>query len=164
MKLRAKHIVIGAGVVLIAGAALQAAKTAGKLVATPLFKAPRLPDFQRIVFPLEVQIKNPTAGSLKFNFPFVELMIGETLIGSSEARHEVVRIKAHSQTMLRDIAIEVPLLNLGSFAGPLLDFVRQKRHSVDLKVRISSQADLGLSTIPVNITQPITISRNGGNL
>ncbi len=164
MKLRARHVVVGAGVAIVVGAAIQMGRTVKRLVATPFFKAPRIPDFWRVVFPLNVKIKNPTAGGLKVNFPFVELMLGETVIGSSQAKREAIRIQGHSQTMIEDIEIEVPLLNLSAFATPLIDFVRGKSDSVDLKVRVSSEADLKLTTIPVNVVHPITIRRNGGTV
>lgn len=164
MKIKARHVVIGAGVAIVVGAAIQLSKTAKRLVATPFFKAPRIPDFWRVVFPLDVQIKNPTAGGLKVNFPFVELMLGETVIGSSQAKREAIRIPGHSQQTIQDIEIEVPLLNLSAFATPLLDFVRRKTDSVELKVRVTSEADLKLTTIPINVVHPITISRNGGTV
>ena len=86
MKIKAKHVVIAAGVVIVVGGAIQLSRTAKRLVATPFFKAPRIPDFWRIVFPLDVKIQNPTAGGLKFNFPFVELMLGDQVIGNSQGQ------------------------------------------------------------------------------
>ena len=159
--MKTHHAVIGAGVLLAGGLLYRMNRTAKRLVTLPLFWAPRIPDFQRIVFPLDVKLKNPTGGALKINWPFIELLHENVSLGSSQSLAKTVRVEPHGETILRDFQIEVPFVNAANLAKPLWDFVRGRRESIPLTVRVSSEADATLTLIPVEFTQTINITKNG---
>jgi len=109
-----------------------------------------------IVLRTDVQIKNPTDGSLTIKWPFVTLIYKDTLLGSSNVVDKDIPLKAYSQTAIDKIMIDIPLAGALTVVSDLIGSLQSKL-PVRITVKVSTVVDLGWKKFDYVDTQEITL-------
>lgn len=100
-------------------------------------------DLKGLTVRVDVVLKNPTEHSIRIKQPYVRVLAGDKLIGSSQVVDQVIEIKAYGATPLKDpIFIQVPLSGLLS-AGKAFYQALSKNQPVTIGVDTLSSIDLG---------------------
>lgn len=158
MSLKTSHIVIGSGVLVAGGLLWRLSRTAKHLEVVPRLRVHKL-DFKNLTLAVDATLKNPTSGGLKIKFPFVKLIHEGTTVGSSEAKDEEIKIPPFGQSEIKNIMIEIPLLNLTGVAVGLVNYLRGITNMVAMDINVMTQADALITSFPVNVTEPVIIQR-----
>lgn len=158
MKIKPHHIVIGSGLLLAGGYGYRLYRTGKNLEVVPRLRIHKI-DFKNLSIAVDATLKNPTAGGLKVNYPFVKLLHEEATIGSSQAKDQTLKIPAFGQVDIQNILIEIPLLNLTGVASDILDYIRGESDSMTIDIEVLTQAHTVVASIPVRIKEQFTIKR-----
>lgn len=121
---------MGFGNKIIAGAGIAGATAAGisgvrlyrlsrKLQITHRLRVSGL-SLKGVTLTIDVVMKNPTAGSLKMKYPFLTVMLGDTLLATSEMKDADIEIKPYSVTEVKDITFNIDVLQELSILASLL--------------------------------------------
>ncbi len=116
---------------------------------------------------IDVQLKNPTGGSLKIKYPFVKLYSKPNekekekakpdLLGSSKVINKDITIKPYGEAVISGIMFNIPTVKLLSLAGGVYNLLKQKQ-PIALNVTTISTIDLGWKKIAYSQTDPITLN------
>jgi hypothetical protein len=146
---------IGAG---IAGLAVYAAKlkrTSAQLESVARASIHSL-KLDGLTVRVDVQLKNPSASSLKIKFPFVKLLHNKKVIGTSKLINKDIAIPAHGEAKVEAIMINMPVAGLLSLGSGIYNLLVNKK-DVNLTVLIISTVDLGWSTLPYQKAENINL-------
>jgi hypothetical protein len=91
MAIKAKHIVIGGGILVATGLLMGIKRTATHLETFHRLAGVKF-EHNRLVILLDVMVKNPTATGLRIKYPFVKIMDGGSVLSASESKNEDVHI------------------------------------------------------------------------
>jgi len=133
---------IGAGFIYLLSTLLGKKKLGDKLDTITLASIHNL-DLKGLVVRIDVVLKNPTEYSVRIKQPYVRLLIGDKLIGSSQIQNEVIEIKGYSSLPLKNpIYITIPASGLLSLGGSFYQAL-VKKQPITLTVHTLSSIDLG---------------------
>lgn len=156
-----KKILIGTGIgaVVVGGIAYvrRLTRTANELIVVPTVKIHKL-TLQGLILRVDVKLKNPTQGQVKFKFPFVKLMYKDAAIGSSQSIDKDILIPKYGEVFIDAIMIDIPLLGVFSLANDLLKAV-ESGEGVKMTVKTISTIDLGWKKLPYEDSQEITLKK-----
>lgn len=147
---------IGAGVIYVI-ANLMGKKKLGDKLDTRTLAAIHNLDTKGLVIRVEVVLSNPTEYSLRIKHPYIRLLVGTSLIGSSAIKNAVVEIKPYTSEKLKDpIYITIPLLGLLKLGGTFYQTLIKKQ-PVTLTVHTLSSIDTGVKWLGYEKKDPITL-------
>ena len=120
-----KEILAGVGISLGTAAGIRGVRLyqlTKKLVITHRIKVSSL-SLKGVTLTIDVVMKNPTASSLTLQYPFLSVMMGNTLLASSEMKDTDIVIKPYSVTEINNITFNLNVLQelniLDSLLTPL---------------------------------------------
>ena len=128
-----------------------------ELETVPMIKIHKL-DLTGLTIRADVQLKNPTRTALKIKFPFIKLVYKNTTIGSSQVLDKDISIPAFGEVVINEIMIKIPMLNIFSFSGGLIQAV-QNKEAVKLDVKTLTTIDLGWKKVPFIKSDTVTLSQ-----
>lgn len=156
-----KKIAVGTviGGVLIGGTiyVVRLSNISAELETVPMVKIHKL-DLTGLTLRVDVQLKNPTRTPFKIKFPFIKLMYKGTAVGSSQVVDKDISIPAFGEAVINQIMIRIPLMNIFSLSGGLLQAVENKE-VVKLEVKTLTTIDLGWKKVPFSKSDSITLSQ-----
>lgn len=146
---------IGAGVIGVITYLSGLSRTKAELesVATGMIHSLKL---DGLTVRLDVQLKNPTDGSLKIKYPFIKLYHKDSLIGSSKVIDKDIIIKPFGEAVINGIMLNLPATSLLSLGGGFFNLLKQKQ-PVTLSVKTISTVDLGWKKVAYTKTDPIIL-------
>jgi hypothetical protein len=150
-------ILIGAGAVTGIGYLVRLKRTSSEMETIATAKIHKL-DLTALTIRVDVQIKNPTTGSLKIKYPFVKILYKDSTIGSSQSINKDIEIPPFGEAQIKAILIQIPLLSLISFGASLLKAVKDNT-GVKIQLKTVSTIELGFKTIPYEKTEDITLKK-----
>lgn len=115
-------------------------------------------DLTGLTLRVDVQLKNPTRTPFKIKFPFIKLVYKSTTIGSSQVIDKDISIPAFGEAVINQILIKIPMMNIFSFSGGLIQAV-QNKEAVKLDVNTITTIDLGWKKMPFSKSDTITLSQ-----
>ena len=125
------------------------AKNGEQLVVEPKFRIHKIGiDF--IEFAFDTTIKNPTHSAFKIDYPFIKVMLGDTVIASSNLVNKQVSFPPMSEYSIKDLRLKVPFISLGSFASEYLSNLVQGKGKTKVSVEVSSYIYTDLANVPYN--------------
>jgi len=114
-------------------------------------------DTKGLIIRIDVVLKNPTEYSIRIKQPYVRLLVGTNLIGSSEIKNEIIDIKAYSSVPLKSpIYVTIPLSKLLTLGGTFYQAL-VKKQPVTITVHTLSSIDLGAKWIGYEKKDPIAL-------
>ena len=102
---------------------------------------------------VEVRMKNPTQGTVTVKYPFVKLMYGESMIGSSEVRDLDFDVPKFGERQLDPIYIDLGFFSLATTVPNLL---KEYRTTGKLTLTVKAVTTIN-GNIPYNKTEKIVI-------
>lgn len=133
---------IGAGLIYLLSSLLGKKKLGDKLDTITLASIHKL-DLQGLVVRIDVVLKNPTEYSLRIKQPYVRLLIGDKLIGSSQIKNDIIEIKGYSSLPLKNpIYITIPVSGLLSLGGSFYQAL-VKKQAVTITIHTLTSIDVG---------------------
>jgi hypothetical protein len=115
-------------------------------------------DLKGLVIRIDVQMKNPTQGTINLQFPYVKLQYKGTVIGSSSAINKYIKIPSYGEAKIEEILITVPLLNIFSL-GVALYKALQNKETVKLDVRVLTVIQTPINKIPYESSTEVLIRK-----
>jgi hypothetical protein len=115
-------------------------------------------DLKGLVIKIDVQMKNPTQGTMNLHFPYVKLQYKGTVIGSSSAINKYIKIPAYGEAKIEEILITVPLLNIFSLGVALYKSL-QNKETVKLDVRVLTVIQTPINKIPYESSTEVMIRK-----
>ncbi len=156
-----KKIAVGSviGGILIGGTiyVVRLNNISAELETVPMVKIHKL-DLTGLTLRVDVQLKNPTRTAFKIKFPFIKLLYKGTTVGSSQVVDKEISIPAFGEAVINQIMIRIPLMNIFSLSGGLIQAV-QNKEAVKLDVKTLTTIDLGWKKVPFSKTDTITITQ-----
>jgi len=128
-----------------------------ELETVPMVKIHKL-DLTGLTLRVDVQLKNPTRTAFKIKFPFIKLIYKGTTVGSSQVVDKDISIPAFGEAIINQIMIRIPLMNIFSLSGGMIQAV-QNKEAVKLDVKTLTTIDLGWKKVPFSKSDTITISQ-----
>lgn len=153
-------LLIGAGAVVGGGFYLLRMNRTSKQLET-IIKA-RIHDigFTDITVNIDVQVKNPTSGSLKLKYPFVKLQYKGETIGSSQALDRDIQIPQFGETLIQGIRVKIPLFSLSGLAKDLLKTINSNSSGIEVQAITVTTIDAGVGAkLPYEKSQTITLKK-----
>lgn len=103
-----------------------------------------------------VRLKNPTAGSFKIKYPFVQFIYKDSVIGSSQALNQDIPLPAYGEAMIDKISINISALKILSSAFDLVKSLI-KGQPIPVTARTLSTIDLGWKKLPYEKKEEATL-------
>jgi hypothetical protein len=150
-------ILIGAGAVTGISYLVKLKRTSSEMETIATAKIQKL-DLTALTIRVDVQIKNPTKGSLKIKYPFVKILYKDSTIGSSQSINKDIEIPSFGEAQINAILIQIPLLSLISFGASLLKAIKDSM-GVKIQLKTISTIELGFKSIPYEKTEYITLKK-----
>jgi|ERR1051326_5522890 hypothetical protein len=147
-------IILGVGAVTGITYLVRLARTNAQLetVATgQIFKI----DLTGVTVRVDIQVKNPTRGSLTIKYPFIKLMYKDTMIGSSEVVNKDIKLPSYGEARIEAIMIHIPVLGLFSIGSGLYKSLTEGT-GVAVQVKTISTID---GRIPYEKTDELTLRK-----
>ncbi len=122
---------MGLGSKIVAGAGIAGAAAAGitglrlyrlsrKLQVNYRLRISNL-SLKGVTLTIDVVMKNPTAGSLTLKYPFLTVMLGNTLLATSDMKNAWIKIQPYGVTEVNNITFDISTLQeLGILASLLV--------------------------------------------
>lgn len=150
-------IVIGAGAVTGIGYLIRLGRMSSEIETVATAKVHKL-DISALTIRVDVQIKNPTRGSVKIKYPFVKIVYNEKTIGSSQAINKDIEIPSFGQAQINAIMIQIPFLNLISFGASVLKALKDNA-GIKIQLKTISTIELPFKSVPYEKTEDITLKK-----
>ncbi len=152
-------ILIGGGIMAaIAAYLLRLRRTSAELETVVSAKIHSI-SFSGLTIRVDVQLKNPTKGTMAIKFPFVKLIYKGSTIGSSQAINKDITIPSYGEVMIDSILISIPVLGLLSVAGDLIKAITGSPEGIKIQIVTISTIDLGWKTIPYEKLDEVVIKQ-----
>lgn len=103
-----------------------------------------------------VKLKNPTAGSFKIKYPFVQFIYKDEVVGSSQALNQDIALPAYGEALIDKISINVSALKILSSAFDLVKSLFTGK-AIPVTARTISTIDLGWKQLPYEKKEQATI-------
>lgn len=111
-----------------------------------------------ITIRLDVLLKNPTKGSFSIKFPFIKLTYKGSLVGSSQAVNQDIKIPAFGQAKVEKILVNIPILSIFSVSTSVLKAI-QSKEEVKITATMMTTIDLGLAKLPFEESHEVTLKK-----
>jgi hypothetical protein len=153
-------LLLGAGAVVGGGYyLLQLNRTSNQLETVVQARVHSI-DLSAITVNVDVQLKNPTAGSLKLKYPFIRLQYQGETIGSSQVLNQDIELPKFGETTIQAIRVKIPLLSLSGLAKDLLKLLNGSNQGIALQAIITTTIDAGIGArLPYEKTETITLKK-----
>lgn len=119
-------------------------------------------DLKGLVIKIDVQMKNPTQGTVNLQFPYVKLQYKGSVIGSSSVINKFIKIPAYGEAKIEEIMITIPLLNIFSL-GVALYKALQNKETVKLDVRVLTAIQTPINKIPYESSTEVLLKKQNGS-
>jgi hypothetical protein len=136
---------------------LRLKEVAVELETVPMVTIHKL-DLTGLTIRVDLEIKNPTRMPMKIKFPFMKLLFRNSTVGSSQAIDQDISIPAFGEVVIDQIMIRIPLLNIFSLSGGLIQAV-QNKEVIQIEARTLTTIDLGWKTIPFTKSNTVTLAQ-----
>ena len=163
---------MGLGSKIIAGAGIAGAAAAG-ITGVRLYRLSRLLQItyrlrvsslslKGVTLTIDVVMKNPTAGSLKLKYPFLTVMLGNTLLATSEMQNAWIDIKPYSVTEVNNITFNISTLQeLGILASLLVPLTTGQ--PVTLRAITQTSVRFLFLHFPFTSEEDLVLNNNNGS-
>lgn len=111
-----------------------------------------------ITIRLDVLLKNPTKGSFSIKFPFIKLMCKDSLVGSSQAIDQDLKIPAFGQAKIEKILVNIPIISIFSVSSSILKAI-QTKEEVKITATMLTTIDLGWTKLPFEENHEVTLKK-----
>lgn len=111
-----------------------------------------------ITIRLDLLLKNPTRGSFTIKFPFVKLIYKDSLIGSSQAVNQDIKLPAFGQVKVEKILVNVPMLSVFSVSASILKAI-QSNEEIKITATLITSVDLGWTKRPFEESHEIILKK-----
>jgi hypothetical protein len=132
-------------------------KTSAELETIPMAKIHKL-DLTGLTIRVDIQLKNPTRTAIKIKFPFIKLLYKGIAVGSSQVVDKDISIPAFGEAVINQILIKIPMINIFSLSGGLIQAV-QSQQEIKIDVTTITTIDLGIKKLPYSKSDTITLSK-----
>ncbi|NLR58825.1 hypothetical protein HGH93_11980 [Chitinophaga polysaccharea] len=107
---------------------------------------------------VDALLKNPTRARFKVKFPYIRLMYGDTLMGSSQVINKDIQIPAYGQVVIDSMMVDIPVL---SIAGSVYHIVKSlyAKEPIQFKAQVITTINLGWSRIPYSSDADIVLKK-----
>lgn len=150
-------ILIGAGAVTGIGFLLKLKRTSAEIQTVTTAKIHRL-DLSGLTVRIDVQVKNPTKGSLSIKYPFVKVIYKDATIGTSQSINQDIKIPSFGEARIDGILINIPILGLLSVGKDLYKSLKDNS-GVKVNITVISTIELGLKSLPYEKTQEVILKK-----
>jgi len=147
---------IGAGVIGLVSYLASLKKTGAELETEIKSKVTDFNLKKGITLRADVLLKNPSKRSLKFKHPTVKVLHKNKVIATSKVLSTDYTIPEFGEKTIDPITITVPLKDILSMAGGLINFL-SKKQEIPLAVKVITNVDLGWKKQDFTKTQDLTI-------
>jgi len=147
---------IGAGVIGLVSYLASLKKTGAELETEIKSKVTDFNLKKGITLRADVLLKNPSKRSLKFKHPTVKVLHKNKVIATSKVLSIDYTIPEFGEKSIDPITITVPLKDILSMAGGLINFL-SKKQEIPLAVKVITNVDLGWKKQDFTKTQDLTI-------
>lgn len=147
---------IGAGVISLVSYLASLKKTGDELETEIKSKVTDFNLKKGITLRADVLLKNPSKRSLKFKHPTVKVLHKNKAIATSKVINKDYTLPAFGEKTIDPIIITVPLKDLLSMAGGLVNLI-SKKQDIPLAVKVITSVDLGWKKQDFTQTQDLTI-------
>lgn len=147
---------IGAGVIGLVSYLASLKKTGAELETEIKSKVTDFNLKKGITLRADVLLKNPSKRSLKFKHPTVKVLHKNKVIATSKVLNTDYTIPEFGEKSIDPITITVPLKDILSMAGGLINFL-SKKQEIPLAVKVITNVDLGWKKQDFTKTQDLTI-------
>lgn len=106
---------------------------------------------------VDVQLKNPSAGSFSIKFPFVKLLFKNAVVGTSQVIDKDIKIPAYGEANIEAIMVKIPMTSIFSIGAGLIKMLAQKQPAA-VSVMTISTIDLGWKKLPYEKTDNMTLN------
>lgn len=111
-----------------------------------------------LTFRIDVQIKNPSKADCSIKFPFVKVLMKDTLLGSSQAVNKDIRIPPYGEAMIEKVLVEMPVGSILSVAYALIKSLNSKEE-VKITVKTMTTIDMGWVQVPYENSTDVLIRK-----
>lgn len=115
-------------------------------------------DLKGVTIRVDVVLKNPTQYSVRLKQPYVRLLLGGDLIGSSQIVDKQIELAAYKAQAIDPIYINIPISGILKFGKTFYQSFVQGQ-PVKLNVITMSVIDLGIKQIPYVKTDTVTLNK-----
>lgn len=131
--------------------------TAAEIIVVPKASVQQV-SWDELTIRLDLQVKNPTRGSLTICFPFVKLLYKDTLIGSSAVVNKAIKIPSQGEVAVANIQLKIPVVNAFSVVFTLVKALIGGQ-PVSLTLQTQTIINLGLLKLPYETKQDIMLKK-----
>ncbi len=147
---------IGAGVISLVSYLASLKKTTDELETEIKSKVTDFNLKKGITVQADVLLKNPSNRSLKFKHPTVKVLHNGKVKVTSKVIDKDYTLPAFGEKTLDPIVLTVPIKDVLSMAGGLVNLITKKQE-IPLAVKVITNVDLGWKKQDVSKTQDLTI-------
>jgi len=147
---------IGAGVIGLVSYLSSLKKTGDELETEIKSKVTDFNLKKGITLRADVLLKNPSKRSLKFKHPTLKVLHKNKVIATSKVISKDYTLPAFGEKTIDPIIITLPLKDLLSMAGGLVNLI-SKKQDIPLAVKVITSVDLGWKKQDFTKTQDLTI-------
>lgn len=107
---------------------------------------------------IDVVLNNPTEYTVRIKQPYVRVLVGDKLMGTSQLQNQVIEIKPYAPVKLKEpIYLTIPVVSLLSLAGGTFYKALMQKLPVNITVHTLSSIDLGARWIAYEKKDTITL-------
>lgn len=103
-----------------------------------------------------VRLKNPTAGSFKIKYPFVQFIYKDAVVGSSQALNQDIPLPAYGEALIDKISVNISALKILTSAFDLVKSLITNQ-AIPVMIRTISTIDLGWKQLPYEKKEQATL-------
>lgn len=111
-----------------------------------------------ITLRVDVQLKNPTKGKIKMNYPFVKILHDGKTIGSSQSVNQEVEIPSFGEARIEAVMIELPYSQLLLNAWNMAQLIQEGK-PVAVQVKVLSSLKMLWGDQPYEEVKEITLKQ-----
>ena len=115
-----------------------------------------------ITLTIDVVLKNPTGSSMKIQYPFLSVKLGDTLLASSVMKEDWIEIKPYSLTEIKDINFNLSILDELSIASNLLVPLTTGQPAT-IKAVTQTRVKFLFFHIPFTTEEDLVLNNNNGS-
>ena len=150
------YLGIATGVVWLGAGLLSAKRTAEHLLTAPHIAGFRT-TLEAFLLKVNVELKNPTEGKLKIDFPKVEILYEGKVLSRSTEKHETITIAPKTTTWMKGLELTLPWNDITDLAPLITRLLAGTTSGVQVDLRIKTRVHIGPIPIAFTDTQKITI-------
>lgn len=139
-------ILLGTGVVVTGGYLLRLGRASAN-IESELFVKVHSVNTSGVIIRVDAKLKNPTDGSLKFKYPFINIYYNNVGIATSQAVNEDITLPKYGEANINNILIRIPIADALSVSFDLIKSLLLKKE-VKVNIQIATSVYTPFSSIP----------------